>query len=101
MSELAYLRLRYKLPDENQSRLLQQVVQRKDIQKNLAVSTDHFRFAASVAAFGQIMRGGKYTGEYRLDDVARLARESRGKDPHGYRSEFLSLVGLANTLSGS
>ena len=101
LSELAYLRLRYKLPDENQSRLLQQVVQRKDIQKNLAVSTDHFRFAASVAAFGQIMRGGKYTGEYRLDDVARLARESRGKDPHGFRSEFLSLVGLANTLSGS
>jgi Ca-activated chloride channel family protein len=101
LSELAHLRLRYKLPDENQSRLLQQIVQRKDIQKNLAASSDHFRFVASVAAFGQIMRGGKYTGEYQLDDVARLARESRGKDPHGYRSEFLSLVGLADTLSGS
>jgi len=100
-SELAHLRLRYKLPGETRSKLLQQVVQHKDVQKNLAASSDHFRFAASVAAFGQLMRGGKYTGEYQLDDVVQLARESRGKDPHGYRSEFLSLAGLAKTLSGS
>lgn len=100
-AELAHLRLRYKLPGETRSKLLQQVVQRKDIEKNLAASSDRFRFAASVAAFGQLMRGGKYTAGYQLDDVIQLARESRGKDPHGYRNEFLSLAGLAKTLSGS
>ena len=97
-SELAHLRLRYKLPGETHSKLLEQVVHRKDIQKNLTTSSDHFRFAASIAAFGQLMRGGKYTGDYQLDDVIQLAREARGKDPYGYRSEFLSLAGLANTL---
>ncbi len=99
--ELAHLRLRYKLPSETRSKLLEQVVQRKDIDKNLATTSDHFRFAASVAAFGQLMRGGKHTGDYQLDDVIQLARESRGKDPHGYRSEFLSLAGLAQSLSGA
>ena len=71
------------------------------LKKNLAATSDRFRFSASVAAFGQLMRGGKYTGEYKLDDVLQLARESRGDDIYGYRSEFLSLAGLAKSLSGS
>ena len=99
--ELAHLRLRYKLPGESRSKLLEQVVQRKDVEKNLAATSDRFRFSASVAAFGQLMRGGKYTGEYQLDDVLQLARESRGDDIYGYRSEFLSLAGLAKSLSVS
>ena len=99
--ELAHLRLRYKLPGQTRSKLIEQVVQRKDVEKNLAATSDRFRFSASVAAFGQLMRGGKHTGEYQLDDVIQLARESRGKDPYGYRSEFLSLAGLAQSLSGA
>ena len=33
-----------------------------------------FRFAASVAAFGQLLRGGKYVGHFGYDDVAALAQ---------------------------
>ena len=62
---------------------------------------DSFNFAAAVAAFGQKLRGGTYLENFSYNDIAELARQSRGNDPHGYRSEFMQLVGLAETLDGS
>ena len=62
---------------------------------------DSFNFAAAVAAFGQKLRGGKYLESYSYDDIAQLARTSRGNDPHGYRSEFMQLVNLAGTLDNA
>ena len=60
------------------------------------------RFIAAVAAFGQILRGGRYTGDYGYDVViaaAQAARGARGKDPFGYRAEFIGLVRLAWTAA--
>mgnify|MGYP001818576326 CR=1 FL=1 len=59
---------------------------------------DSFNFAAAVAAFGQKLRGGTYLEDFSYDDIEELARQSRGDDPHGYRSEFMQLVSLAQTL---
>ena len=59
---------------------------------------DSFNFAAAVAAFGQKLRGGTYLEDFSYTDIAELARQSRGNDPHGYRSEFIQLVSLAETL---
>ena len=53
--------------------------------------------AVWVAAFGQILRGDPYRGEFSYDDVIELARSARGEDPFGYRAEFISLVRLAKT----
>jgi len=58
-----------------------------------------FRFAAAVAAFGQLLRGGEYIDDYDFDDVVELAAGARGDDPFGYRGEFLGLVRLADSLS--
>jgi Ca-activated chloride channel family protein len=58
-----------------------------------------FRFAASVAAFGQMLRGGKYTSDFGFDDVQALAKSALDKDEEGYRREFVSLVKLAQTLA--
>jgi len=99
--ELAVLRLRYKRPGETRSQLQEQVIRRQDIVSQLTRTSDRFRFAAAVAAFGQLLRGGKYTADYSYDELLLLARNSRGTDPHGYRSEFLSLAALADTLSSS
>ncbi len=52
-----------------------------------------------MAGFGQILKGGKYTGSYSYDDVIALARGAKGDDPFGYRAEFLNLVRLAKTAS--
>lgn len=52
-----------------------------------------------MAAFGQLLRGGKYVGNYGYGDVERLARGALDDDPEGYRREFLSLVKLADSLT--
>ncbi len=98
-NELAYLRLRYKTPDSEKSALLAQPILVSDIIDELNNTTERFRYAAAVAAFGQLLRGGKYTETYHYDNVLALARRSRGEDTFGYRGEFLTLVNLATSLS--
>ena len=99
--ELAFLRLRYKEPEDDVSKLVTWPVHRQDIKTSLAQTSTEFRFAAAVAAFGQQLRGGKHTGEMGYADIAKLAAESRGADAFGYRGEFLRLVNLAQSLSSS
>jgi len=94
-NELAHLRIRYKLPNEPVSKLIQSPVMDSGIN---ARGGDSFNFAAAVAAFGQKLRGGTYLEDFSYADIESLARQSRGKDPHGYRSEFMQLVSLAGTL---
>ncbi|MDQ2694583.1 MAG: DUF3520 domain-containing protein, partial [Pseudomonadota bacterium] len=98
--EIALLRLRYKLPDAGASRLLEQTIRRRDGLADLDAASERFRFAAAVAAFGQLLRGGRYTGGYGYDELLALARGARGDDPFGYRGGFISLVSLARSLDG-
>jgi Ca-activated chloride channel family protein len=97
--EIAWLRLRYKLPGSDTSRLIEQPLETADIMDSAKTSAD-FRFAAAVAAFGQQLRGGKYTGELGYDAILKLARDARGQDAFGYRGEFVALVNLAKSLDG-
>jgi Ca-activated chloride channel family protein len=92
------LRLRYKQPDSTTSKLIERPLKTADIVKTLEKTSDRFRFSASVAGFGQLLRGGRYTDSYQYDDVLELARNARGRDDFGYRGEFISLVNLAKSL---
>ena len=97
-AELAFVRLRHKAPGGDKSRLLEEPVLRKDVGSIDGAGTE-LRFAASVAAFGQLLKGGDYLGDYGYDDVIALATAARGPDAYGYRSEFLGLARLADSLS--
>lgn len=97
-NEIAFLRLRYKQPDGDASQLLEWPIRRDQIVQDSRATSERFRFAAAVAGFGQLLRGGRYTGHFAYDDVLMLARGARGADPFGYRGEFLTLVGLAQSL---
>jgi Ca-activated chloride channel homolog len=99
--ELAWLRLRYKLPDGNRSRLIEQPLKTAEIQKSIAKASDNFRFGAAVSAFGQALRGGTYTNDFGYDEIAKLAQGTLGKDTFGYRGEFVTLVNLAKSLEGA
>ncbi|MDN5937886.1 MAG: VWA domain-containing protein [Salinisphaera sp.] len=99
-NELAFLRLRYKAPDGEHSQLIERPIERSQSQP-LAQTSDAFRFAAAVAAFGQLLRGGKYTGSYTYQDVLALARNARASDAGGRRGEFVQLVQLADGLGNS
>lgn len=98
--ELAWLRLRYKQPTASESQLIERGIRASDLLATSRTSAD-FKFAASVAAFGQWLRGGKYLDGYELKDVVALARDGLANDAHGYRREFVSLVELAKTFEPS
>ena len=97
-SELALVRVRYKQPDSDTSSLLEQPVRKAEIVRDLGEASGDYRFAAAVAGLGQILRGGKYTGDFSYPEVLTLARGARGDDPFGYRGEFLQLTNLASSL---
>jgi len=78
--------------------LLEWPIRRQSAVRDAREASERFRFAAAVAGFGQALRGGRYTGQFGYDGVLALARAARGPDPHGYRGEFLTLVGLAKSL---
>ena len=100
-AELGFLRLRYKEPTSAKSQLLEWPLEKTAITQNIDQTSDGFRFAAAVSAFGQLLRGGKYTEEFNYHAVHTLARQARGADDFGYRGEFLALVKLAESLSKS
>ncbi|WP_420414750.1 vWA domain-containing protein [Roseibium sp.] len=95
--EIAFLKIRYKLPEEDQSKLIEVPVQTDRVRSELASASNDSRFAAAVAAFGQILKGGKHTGDYSFEDVQVLAAGARSKDPFNYRGSFLELVRLAQS----
>ncbi|MCW9013567.1 MAG: VWA domain-containing protein [Gammaproteobacteria bacterium] len=97
--ELAFIRLRYKQPGENNSRLIEQPLRLNEIKTGVKHCSDNYRFAAAVAAFGQQLRGGQYLNDFDYDDIMQLARGARGKDAFAYRGEFIQLVALAKSLN--
>ena len=95
--EYAFVKIRYKLPDSDVSKLTTRPITDADEVVDVETVDGELRFAAAVAAFGQILRGSTYTGQFSFDDVIRLAQGAKGEDPFGYRAEFLNLVRLAKT----
>ncbi|MEM7069339.1 MAG: VWA domain-containing protein [Pseudomonadota bacterium] len=98
-NEYGFLKIRYKLPDSDKSTLVTKPITAADEVPLIGKANDDMRFATSVAAFGQILRGGEYTGDYSFDDVIDLAQSGRGNDGFGYRSEFINLVRLAKSAA--
>jgi Ca-activated chloride channel family protein len=95
--ELAWLRIRYKAPGQDVSKLLEQPIQAADVSAIDQASED-LRFAAAVAAFAQQLKSDTHTGRFSLADSAELARNAKGDDRFGLRGEFVQLVELAQSL---
>jgi Ca-activated chloride channel family protein len=98
--EFAFLRLRYKAPDGDVSKLIETPLATSRLEKPESGSGD-LDFAAAVAALGQKLRGGDYLKGFSYDQIATLARETRGPDQDGTRAEFIDLVELAKALGDS
>lgn len=96
--ELAFVRVRYKLPGESKSRLAEQPVRQATARATLAAAPADQRFAVAVAAFGQRLRGEPQVSDYSYADIATLASDARGADTDGYRAEFVKLVRMAESL---
>lgn len=95
--EIGFLKLRYKLPAEETSRLLTTTIRASDAKASVEAASADVRFAVAVAGFGQLLQGGEWTGSFGYDDVAKLAMGAKGEDPFGLRAEFVNLVRLAKS----
>lgn len=95
--ELLFLKLRYKAPEGDSSRLLETPV--RDAGRRLDQTSPDFRFAAGVAAFGMLLRQSPYRGAADWAMVDQLAEQGQGRDADGYRQGFRDLVRLARRLS--
>ncbi len=95
-AELMTLKLRYKKPDGNTSTKVEIPVKGNVL--DLEETSDNFRFSAAIAEFGLILRNSQYKEDASMEHVIAMAKNSRGEDEEGYRSEFLKLVKLADTM---
>ena len=88
-NEMLYVKLRYKRPGDSTSKLMTHVIDTRDSRKT---ASNDFRFAASVASFGMLLRNSDYKGTANAASVLEMAREAEGRDEGGYRAEFVALV---------
>lgn len=96
-SELLTLKLRYKAPDGDVSSEIKFTL--KDGGAEFAQASEDFRFAASVAAFGLLLRNSAHKGEVTLPAVLEWASQSQGADRFGYRREFVDLVRRTGSIN--
>ena len=94
--ELLTLKLRYKAPDGDASKLLEFPL--TDAGATWEKSTRDFRFAAAVAGYGMLLRDSPHKGAATWSSVHELAVEGQGADATGYRAEFISLLEKAKSL---
>jgi Ca-activated chloride channel family protein len=92
------VKLRYKEPTEDTSKLLKVFV--KDSGNEFTAASRDFQFAASVASFGMLLRNSKYAGQASFKNVLEQAQATLGETPESYRAEFVELIKLADRLAG-
>jgi Ca-activated chloride channel family protein len=90
-NEYGYLKLRYKLPKESESKLLQRPITSADTQVDSDLQRE-VAFATAVAGFAQQLTGSVYLNNFSYDDIIALAQANKGDDLYGYRTEFIQLV---------
>lgn len=108
--EYGFLKLRYKLPDQDTSKLIETPIMAQetaqtycgpaqDCEPSAPYASDDVRFSIAVASFGQMLKGSKYTGKMSYDDMIAMAQDAKASDEFGYRAEFINLVRLAKTAA--
>ena len=91
--ELGFLRLRYKDPGTDSSKLIEAPISRE--REDPGVDD---RFATAIAGFGQLLKKSDYIEGWSLSDAVDLARRGLGDDPFGYRAEAIRLMELAEAM---
>lgn len=97
--ELLTIKIRYKVPGDESSILMEQPV--ADKPKIISEASENIRFAAAVAEFGMLLRGSEYKGNSDYDKLILLANSARNDDDEGYRAEFVRLVKSVKSMKRS
>jgi Ca-activated chloride channel family protein len=95
-NEVMTVKLRYKKPDEDVSKLIVQNLIDKQIP--LIETSENFRFSAAVAEFGLLLRNSEFKQRSNYQQVINMAKGAKSADDNGYRSEFVELVRSASSM---
>ncbi|MGE6218636.1 YfbK domain-containing protein [Nubsella zeaxanthinifaciens] len=97
-NELLNVKMRYKQPDGDKSKLLQKAV--VDNGGNLLQqASDNFKFSASVAMLGMLLRQSEFVQQGNFDTAIALAESAKGTDKEGYRAEYVKIAKSAKLLA--
>jgi len=96
-NELVNIKLRYKQPDGDKSRLIEKPVLDKPLK--ISETGDNFGWSAAVAEFGMLLRKSELKGNATYAQALKLAKNAQGKDPNGYRREMIQLLEIARALA--
>lgn len=96
-TEFGFLKLRYKEPNSDTSKLIEVPIGKDLAVASLDAASADDRWAAAVAAFGQKLKGSNY-GDMSWADIRKLAQGARGEDEAGYRAEFMGMIDMAAVL---
>lgn len=88
--ELGTIKLRYKKPDGDKSKLIVKTISNQTSQ--LELTSDNLRWAAAIAQFGLTIRNSKYVKEKDYQTIIANAEAAMGVDKNGYRSEAIQLM---------
>jgi Ca-activated chloride channel family protein len=96
-NELLTVKMRYKQSDGDESKLLQKPV--VDEERNTLQTSDNFKFSASVAMFGMLLRHSEFVQKGNFDTAIELAESAKGSDKEGYRAEYVKIAKSAKLLA--
>jgi Ca-activated chloride channel family protein len=89
--ELAFVKLRYKKPDEDRSQLITLAIADTHKVDRFEQASSDFKFAAAVTGFAETLRDSQYIN-WSLAQIAQTAQANLQKDTWGYRHEFVQLT---------
>jgi Ca-activated chloride channel family protein len=98
--ELAFVKIRYKKPEEDKSNLITMPVKASEEKATVDAAAQDVRFSVAVAAFAQKLKGESQLADYSWSAIEALGLAAKGDDRFGYRAEFLKMVELAKSLKG-
>ena len=93
-SDLMTIKLRYKKPDEKNSQLITKILENQDSEKQSSISK-RFAFSSAVAEFGLLLRDSEFKAQASYEALVERARNNKGDDKKGFRSEFIRTVETA------
>ena len=96
--ELAFVKLRYKAPNGDTSKMISQPVKLAQVKPSFEQASEQFKFATAVVGFAEQLRQSHYIN-WSLTDIAAMANKNLGEDKWGYRREFMQLAHSAESLS--
>ncbi len=90
--EFCNIKVRYKEINEESSKLTELAVFKKNAITDFEKTSNDFKFALSVAGFGEYLLKYEYFNSLNLNDIIKIAKEGKGEDKFGYKEEFIQLL---------